>query len=161
MWSEDEEGIMPSSKFILDRLRIWVPAAVLPLIFLYIGLVISRNLAAFDGAVWVLLASWTLGLISFGIFLYMMRREARLVYGLIEAMAGVGAIVAAIVNSIRLLIMTPEETLFHGQNRFVVVFLLAAATYVLVRGLDNIGEGLPEGSRIQGWWNSIFPKKSG
>jgi hypothetical protein len=88
----------------------------------------------------------------------MMRREARLLYGLIETVAGLGAIVAALLNAIRLLSGPPEESLFVGQNRFIALFLLAAAIYVLVRGLDNIGEGLRDGSKAQRRWNSIFPK---
>jgi hypothetical protein len=143
---------------VLVRLRLLLPAIVIPILFTIAGLYISNRGLDFPGAAWLLLSLWTMGLASLGIFLYMMRREARLLYGLIETAAGLGGIVAALLNAIRLLSGPPEANRFVGQNRFVALFSLAAAIYVVVRGLDNIGEGLHDGSKAHSWWNSIFPK---
>ena len=144
---------------LLGGLRLLLPAIIIPILFIAAGFHISNNGLSFPGAVWILLSLWTLGLASLGVFLYMMRREARLLYGVIETLAGLGAIVAALLNTIRLLGGPPDENLFAGQNRFIALFLLAAAVYVVVRGLDNIGEGLRNGSKAESRWNSIFPKR--
>jgi hypothetical protein len=147
---------MGQKEFLIDRMRLWGPLVLSSTCFL-IGWILTERFPSFEGSVWVLLIVWVTGLIFVGIGLYMVRRGARLIYGILETMAGVGAIVAALINTIRILATKPEESFFIGQNRFVAFFLLAAAIYVLVRGLDNIGEGLADGSKAQRKWNAIFP----
>jgi hypothetical protein len=144
-------------EFWIDQMRVWL-SPVLACICFGCGWFLAADFPSFVGAVWVLLGVWTAALIFSGIALYMVRRGARLVYGIVETIGGVGAIVAAVMNTIRLRITQPEETIFAGQNAFVGYFLLAASIYVLVRGLDNIGEGLSEGSTAQKKWNAVFPK---
>jgi hypothetical protein len=148
---------MGRKEFLINRMRLWGPLVLASICFLF-GKILTEQFPSFEGSVWVLLFVWVAGFIFVGIGLYMVRRGARLIYGILETMAGIGAIVAALINTIRILATKPEENLFIGQNRFVAVFLLAAAIYVLVRGLDNIGEGLVDGSMAQKRWNAIFPK---
>jgi hypothetical protein len=148
---------MRSKEFLINRIRLWGPLVLASACFVF-GWFLTERFPSFEGSVWVLLFAWVTGFIFVGIGLYVVRRGARLIYGVLETMAGIGAIVAALINSIRIFATKPEENLFIGQNRFIAVFLVAAAIYVLVRGLDNIGEGLADGSPAQRRWNTIFPK---
>jgi hypothetical protein len=148
---------MASKEFLVNRMRLWGPLVLASICFLF-GRILTERFPSFEGSVWVLLFVYVTGFIFVGIGLYMMRRGARLIYGILETIAGIGAIAAALINAIRILATKPEENLFIGQNSFVAFFLLAAAIYVLVRGLDNIGEGLTDGSTAQKRWNAIFPK---
>ena len=145
-----------SKAFIIDRIRIWGPV-VAPFILFFTGIgLVDSDVVPDRFALWTLLVAFTTGLASVSVALYMMRRRARLIYGILETLVGLGAIFAAVINIIRLL-DTQAEDLFIGQNKVVGAFLLAAAIYIVVRGLDNIGEGLPPDSKASRIWTAIFP----
>jgi|SRR5579863_49290 len=97
--------------------------------------------------------------VLFALGLYTLRSRCRLVYGLIEIASGVVIMLGAI-NSYSAalgreyvpivgggIFHRPPEGWLHWSAPTVALFGVAAAIYILVRGLDNIGEGLSETNR--------------
>jgi uncharacterized membrane protein YhaH (DUF805 family) len=78
-----------------------------------------------------------------GVSLYVMRRSHRLLYGVIEI---VGAVVLVWVTFFRAF----QTASLDDELK------LAAAIYVFVRGMDNIGEGLS--AKRKAVWDRYFPK---
>jgi hypothetical protein len=92
----------------------------------------------------------------FALGLYTLRSRYRLTYGLIEIVSGVVIMLGAINSSSAALgrenVITvggdifhrPPEGWLHWSVPTVALLGVAAAIYILVRGLDNIGDGLSE-----------------
>ena len=113
-----------------------------------------------------------LALAFFGIALYGLRERLRLIYGLLELAIG-GAILLGALNSWtasagRELVPIvgggffhrPPEGWLQWSTSSVAMLPVVAAVYIIVRGLDNVGEGLhqlqsPLWSRF---WRWVFPK---
>jgi hypothetical protein len=89
-----------------------------------------------------------------------------LIYGVIEIVVAVVIMIVALNDAWEKLIMyfpvrRPDTSLvyvFPWLPTLVPILQILAATYVFVRGLDNIGEGIDAKSRIGRRWNAIFPK---
>lgn len=104
----------------------------------------------------VLFTSWWLGLIMAGVAFYALRRCSRIVYGVIEV-AFASSLLLVLLPSQIAATATIKETLFEGQLVFDVLLPIVGAIYFLVRGLDNIGEGLAPGGRAAEIWSKVFP----
>jgi hypothetical protein len=117
---------------------------------------------------WLAICFWFVALA-----LYATRERARLIYGLLELAIGAFILLGAI-NSYTAtmereyipivgggVFHRPPEGWLHWNATFTAFLPIAAAIYILVRGLDNLGEGLNELSnrRWIGWWRCIFPKR--
>jgi hypothetical protein len=93
--------------------------------------------------------------------LYIVRRSMRLVYGCTEVVASIGIIVMSILAAVQLLdrkIPQGQAVLVPWENGLAAAGLIAASVYVLVRGLDNVGEGIKQYPRLEAIWDFIFPK---
>jgi hypothetical protein len=86
-----------------------------------------------------------------GFWLYVLRCRDRVVYGCIEIVAAVLTFYFTVVNRF------PVETKLDSKEAVTACIQIAAGLYILVRGLDNIGNGLVPGSRMHRlWWSSRF-----
>lgn len=93
---------------------------------------------------------WSLSAVPIAALFYSVRRKNRVIYGSIEMIAAIAALFFLFLR------LGPGE---------LTVELIAARTaamlaivYVMVRALDNIGEGLRPGSRQESRWTGLFPK---
>lgn len=126
----------------------------------YTGLKIGRSMGngSLDqlvlGNVGVALGE-SVGFFFIGVAFYALRRFSRLIYGIIEfAVAIVGLLGYASKSMF-------GKDIEHGFDFFADKYLVAmAALYVLVRALDNIGEGLKarHGGRYPTIWTRLFPE---
>jgi len=80
-----------------------------------------------------------------GKLLFWYRQRYRLSYGVFEFLVGV------IMGYFVFLPTFDFKTLGVIQGLQVL-----GALYVMVRGLDNIGKGIEEGTRLESFWNRIF-----
>jgi hypothetical protein len=118
---------------------------------------------------------WTLGFAVLGIALYALRTRLRLLYGLIEvsiasvfiAVATNSYIQASDVDQMASPKIAPKTVLeiddFLGWKQTSVAWLsIAAAMYIFVRGMDNVGEGLGEFGfeQLQNRWRRVFPRRN-
>jgi hypothetical protein len=88
-------------------------------------------------------------------WLYVLRCQERVMYGCIEIVAAVLTFYFTVANKF------PVETGLDSKEYVTACIQIAAGLYVIVRGLDNIGNGLTPGSRMHRlWWNSRFFSKS-
>jgi hypothetical protein len=109
------------------------------------------------------------------IALYGMRARSRLVYGVLELVVGflilLGGINAYSIARGREFVPIvgggvfhrPPEGWFHWNATYASLLPVLAAIYILVRGLDNVGEGLDQLSNPK-WatrWRRAFPKRGG
>jgi hypothetical protein len=94
---------------------------------------------------YIFLPTVPVGLILIGMGFYAVRRVHRIFYGSVEILAGIVLAFYAISPALNL-----------GAREVVT---LAAAFYVIVRGLDNIGEGLKTYPKVNARWEAIFPKQ--
>jgi|SoiMethySBSTD1v2_1073268.scaffolds.fasta_scaffold30809_1 hypothetical protein len=120
--------------------------------------VVSRQ---FDSAYRLAVAGSTLCLVCFAMTLYIIRRSMRLLYGCIEVAASIGIIVMSIPAAVQLLdrqIPSGQAVIVPWENGLAAFGLVAASVYVLVRGLDNVGEGLKQYPRWEAVWDFVFPK---
>lgn len=141
----------------LRRIVLWT-LTFLPVALVALGVrFVDYGLEGFVGNIYAALTCWTLGGLCIGVVLYSMRREARLVYGVVETLFGIGAIVGTIINVVTIFGTPRDNLLFSGQDRFTAIFLMGAAIYVFVRGLDNVGEGSRDFPGLQRFWDSLFP----
>lgn len=86
-----------------------------------------------------------LGLPLLGILLFWYRQRYRLSYGVFEFLVGV---------MMAYFVFLPS---FDFKTLGVIQGLqILGGLYVMVRGLDNIGKGIEEGSRLESIWNRIF-----
>lgn len=82
--------------------------------------------------------------IALGILLYVFRQRQRILYGMSEAVVGVMVAISHVTNG---------SIQDHLDNPELYLAVLTAGIYLVVRGLDNIGEGLRNNS------NDNFIKK--
>jgi hypothetical protein len=143
--------------WIVDRIRFYFIGSM-PFVWLGIGFALTTG-SEFPGQAYFLFISWVMASLSIAVVLYMIRREARLVYGIMEALFGIGTILGTLLNLIAIQSRIEQNQLFAGQDRFTAFFLIFAAIYVLVRGFDNVGEGLRKYPDVYARWNSAFPQK--
>jgi hypothetical protein len=139
-------------------LRLLLPA-VLSVLLLVFGVWIVQFAPRSTAAALFALCLWVAAFVCMGLFMYMMRQEERLLYGCIEIGFSIGALVAAVINAARVVATDTWEEWFPGQNLFVAIFIIAAAIYILVRGLDNVGEGLKRYPRAHRSWMDLFPRR--
>lgn len=89
------------------------------------------------------LGPWLIGpALAAAVLLYRLRGVRPLLYGLIEVTAGVGLLLAVVIDD------------GSGLRK---VMAMAAGVYFIVRGLDNVEKGLPE--RALSVWLILFPKE--
>lgn len=93
---------------------------------------------------------WSLSAVTLGALFYSVRRQNRLVYGLIEMIAAIAALFFLLLR------FGPGEMTVELIAARTVAIL--ATVYVMVRAFDSIGEGLESGSRLENQWTSLFPK---
>jgi hypothetical protein len=93
---------------------------------------------------------WSLSALPIAALFYSVRRKNRLVYGLVEVVAATAALFFLFLR-----FGSSELTVEFIAGRTVAIL---AVVYVMVRALDNIGEGLPPGSLAEGYWTRLFPK---
>lgn len=117
----------------------------------------------------------TVSLLFAGVALYALRRSFRLLYGAVEIAIAIVVIYisfkasALIIDSLGAQVVIRvfgneqsvrlPPTSQEYERAFSSILQVAAALYILVRGLDNISAGLPTGSRAQVLWDRIFPDK--
>lgn len=86
-----------------------------------------------------------LGLPLLGILLFWYRQRYRLSYGVFEFLVGV---------MMAYFVFLPS---FDFKTLGVIQGLqILGGLYVMVRGLDNVGKGIEEGTRLESVWNRIF-----
>ena len=86
-----------------------------------------------------------LGLPLFGILLFWYRQRYRLSYGVFEFLVGI---------MMAYFVFLPS---FDFKTLGVIQGLqILGGLYVMVRGLDNVGKGIEEGTRLESIWNRIF-----
>jgi hypothetical protein len=99
---------------------------------------------------------WVLALAVIGAYLYFLRCRYRLAYGIIEIVAALGIVTVSLITTVSVNVRPTTDYVLWWASSFSPWLQLAAAIYILVRGLDNIGEGLkvyPRASRI---WRRVF-----
>lgn len=116
-----------------------------------------------------LIIAWLLlSLVFCAVGLYGLRLWSRLLYGMVEIVVGVLITLAAIntygVAQIREYVPIVGGGVFHrppegvlqlsGPN--IALLGMLAAVYILVRGLDNVGEGLREHPKWGARWQRVF-----
>jgi len=91
-----------------------------------------------------------IGALAFGVFLYLLRCRKQLWYGVIE-----------LVFSVIVLTITfiPQADLLAAKSALLGDYLLkgigtATGLYILVRGMDNVRNGLPKPARVE--WDRVF-----
>jgi hypothetical protein len=109
--------------------------------------------------------------LPFGVALYAFRSRYRLLYGIIELATAIAIVALSVVNVIRTydsLVFTPPaapkgsiDAVLQWSPTTAGWFQLAAAIYLFVRGMDNIGEGLSEFPlpNIEARWRRVFPRR--
>ncbi|WGR93649.1 hypothetical protein MTX26_28805 [Bradyrhizobium sp. ISRA443] len=95
-------------------------------------------------------AIWSLSAVPLAALFYSVRRRNRVVYGLIEMIAAIAALFFLFLR------FDPGELTVELIAARTVAIL--ATVYVMVRALDNIGEGLRPGSLLESQWARLFPK---
>jgi hypothetical protein len=118
--------------------------------------------------------SLILMLLLTAVLLYWLRERFRLIYGGIELVFGF-ILLAVVVNSLSAaqsraclpiiggeILCRPSEGALRLDPPTSAWLAVAAAVYIIVRGLDNFGEGLGQLSN-QTWynkWRAVFPQPS-
>jgi hypothetical protein len=126
----------------MKNLRLLIPAAIAMLALFVLGSLVSDKRASFF--------IWSLSALPIAALFYSVRRKNRVVYGLVEMVAAIAALFFLFLR------FGPSElTVEFIASRTVAIL---AVVYVMVRALDNIGEGLRSGSRLEGYWTRLFPK---
>jgi hypothetical protein len=95
------------------------------------------------------------GFIILGFVFYLLRRHYRLAYGLIEVGIGIVVIFLTIFPQTSYLLLI-EEPLFGWL--LLKSAGVSAGIYVLVRGLDNVEQGLTKSWRTR--WDRVFGQSS-
>jgi hypothetical protein len=126
----------------VKNLRFLIGAMVVTAALMVIGTWIAdRNIAFFV---------WSLAALPLATLFYSVRRKNRAIYGLVEMVAAV-ALLYFLFLHFGPSELTPE--LITGRTVAIM-----AVVYVMVRALDNIGEGLLPGSSLEKRWTRLFPK---
>jgi hypothetical protein len=116
-----------------------------------------------------------ISLLLLAIALYDVRARYRLLYGILELAVGflilLGSINAYSIARGREFVPIvgggvfhrPPEGWLHWNATYTSLLPIVAAIYILVRGFDNVGEGLDQLSNPK-WatrWRRVFPKRRG
>jgi hypothetical protein len=116
---------------------------------------------------------WVALFLFVGASLYVLQLRSRLSYGLIE-LALAALFIASALNSYTValgrefvpivgggIFQRPPEGWLHWSGPSIASLQIAAAVYVLVRGLDNVGEGLADLSNPKWaiYWRRVFSFK--
>lgn len=99
--------------------------------------------------------------------LYSLRLWSRLLYGALELVFGAIITLVAInayaaaqsreyVPIVGGVFHTPPQGVLHLSGPSVALFGMLVAVYVLVRGLDNFGEGLRDYPKLNARWQTCF-----
>lgn len=145
-----------------------------PILFLPLGIlmfVATNWLWAIVGFHPSLAVTWFfVSLFLYAVGLYGLRIWSRLLYGVIELVAGAGITLVAInaygaaQNREYVPIVgggfyhTPPQGVLHLNGPSIALLGMLVAVYVLVRGLDNVGEGLGKHPKLNTWWQHCFHK---
>jgi hypothetical protein len=127
------------------------------------------------------LCYWILGcIIPFGIALYALRCRHRTIYGIFEVAASIVLMLVAVNSYVRAFgqelswllagaagfwpvdVKPPEADWLQWAPTSFATIQIVLAIYVFVRGMDNIGEGLPD-LGLANWerrWRRIFPRRT-
>ena len=93
---------------------------------------------------------WSLSALPLAALFYSVRRKNRVTYGLVEMAAAIAALYFLFLR------FGPGELTVELIAARTVAIM--AVVYVVVRALDNIGEGLRAGSSLESHWARLFPK---
>jgi len=112
---------------------------------------------------------FTLPLVCVGVALYALRTRFRLTYGILEVIISIGIMMLA-VDSFAAALQSESANALRkpvvGSLRWfptsIAWLQIAAAVYIFVRGMDNIGEGLRDfpDHPIAQKWKALFPRKA-
>jgi hypothetical protein len=133
----------------------------LPVILFYLlpvggGMLIAQYLGL-EAFIKVSLFSWAFGLVASGIGLYALRRSARLAYGIVEVVVSLAVIAFTFERSLEMVGIQGATSRFLPENIPSAIVVAMAAVYVMVRGLDNVGEGLKPYPQALAMWEEVFP----
>jgi hypothetical protein len=143
-----------------------------PVLFLPAGFLMffgTNSLWRLFGFHAALAVAWLfVSLVVIAVGLYSLRFWSRLLYGMIELVAGAAILLAAI-NAYgaaqgREYVPIVGGGLFHTRPQGILqlsgpqiaLFGMLVAVYVLVRGLDNVGEGLRDHPKWNARWQRWF-----
>lgn len=142
------------------------------LLFLPIGLfmfLLTNGLSSLFGFHVVLVVVWLfVSLVFCALGLYSLRLWSRLLYGALELVFGaiitlvaINAYAAAQSREYMPIVgggvfHTPPQGVLHLNGPSVALFGMLVAVYVLVRGLDNVGEGLRDYPKLNVRWQTCF-----
>jgi hypothetical protein len=148
-----------------------------PILFLSAGLLmflLTNYLSSLVGFHILIVVAWLFfSLVFFALGLYSLRLWSRLLYGLVELSFGMAITIVAIsaygAAQSREYVPIAGGGIFHRSPEGVLqlsgpevaLFGMLAAIYVLVRGLDNVGEGLRQHPRLSAYWYSCFHGPTG
>jgi hypothetical protein len=125
----------------MKNLRLLVGAGAVTAALLVIGILVHGSAAFFV---------WSLSALPIAILFYSVRRKNRVIYGLAEMIAAI-----AVLYFLFLRFGPGELTVELIAARTLAIL---AVVYIMVRALDNIGEGLRRGSPLETYWARLFPK---
>jgi hypothetical protein len=114
------------------------------------------------------------GLCCVAFALYGIRERVRLLYGLLEIAIGSFILLGAVNSYTDVMgheftpvigggmFHRPPQGWLHWDATSASLLPIAAAVYILVRGLDNVGEGLAQLSNPvwTRWWRRLFPVRA-
>ena len=126
----------------MKNIKLLIVAVTVMMAALALGIWIEDKRASF--------LIWSLSALPIATLFYSVRRANRMVYGLVELGAAVAALFFLMAR------MDPAELTVETIAARSVAML--AIVYVMVRALDNIGEGIRPGSRLEGYWSRVFPR---
>lgn len=79
--------------------------------------------------------------VLFAYLLFTLRVTYRCLYGKLEIMFGIVAIINSIYDKVVVLIISLSNAIVNGSEVNVIILQFIAGLYIIVRGLDNIKEG--------------------
>lgn len=127
---------------LMRNLRLLIGAVAATITLLAIGSLIEDEKLSF--------LVWSLAAVPIAALFYSVRRKNRVIYGLIEMIAAIAALFFLFLR------FGPGDLTVELIAARTVAIL--ATVYVMVRALDNIGEGFRPGSRLECRWTGLFPK---
>ena len=103
----------------------------------------------------------TLLMVLVGLFFYALRRYSRLTYGIVEVFVAAGILLWLLLGSVMKIRANSISNLFFASSNVYIYYQTLAGFYFFVRGLDNVGEGLRKGGRMDQLWQGWFPIRRG
>jgi hypothetical protein len=98
----------------------------------------------------VLMVYFSLG----AIYLYILRYRERIVYGCLEVAAAILTFYFTVAAKY------PIDTKLESKDYVLAYLQIAAGMYIFVRGLDNIGQGLPPESWMHKLWDKVLNREA-